>query len=195
MSASRERFTLRRALAVAQVALSLVLVAGALLFSRSLGKILSIDGGFRQEDVLTATAMFQRLNLPAERVPVFKESWSIAFARFPELTRQLSRILFRFVIGVAATPGSTARHTATQAHESQSRWSRLLQRRWRCPAVRTRFRWPRSRRRAARGDCEPGVRAQGYRRRQSGGPTVVDRGRPDRLTRPTRSSDRWRHEV
>jgi putative ABC transport system permease protein len=34
MSAGRERFSLRRALVVAQVALSLVLVAGALLFSR-----------------------------------------------------------------------------------------------------------------------------------------------------------------
>jgi len=73
MTASRERFTLRRALAVAQVALSLVLVAGALLFARSLGKILTLDVGFRQENVVTATAMFQRLNLPEERVPGFKD--------------------------------------------------------------------------------------------------------------------------
>jgi len=73
LSASRERFTLRRGLAVAQVALSLVLVAGALLFARSLAKILTIDTGFQDEGVLTATAMFQRLNLPPERVPVFKD--------------------------------------------------------------------------------------------------------------------------
>jgi putative ABC transport system permease protein len=73
MTAGRERFTLRRGLAVAQVALSLVLVAGALLFSRSLGNILTLDTGFRQDDVVTATAMFQRLNLPAERVPGFKD--------------------------------------------------------------------------------------------------------------------------
>ncbi|MCA1578736.1 MAG: ABC transporter permease [Acidobacteria bacterium] len=73
MTAGRERFTLRRALAVAQVALSLVLVAGALLFSRSLGNILTLHVGFRQDDVVTATAMFQRLNLPAERVPGFKD--------------------------------------------------------------------------------------------------------------------------
>ena len=73
MSASRERFTLRRALAVAQVALSLVLVAAALLFARSLGKILTLDVGFRQENVVTATAMFQRLKLPEERVPGFKD--------------------------------------------------------------------------------------------------------------------------
>ena len=73
MTAGCEPFTLRRLLAVAQVALSLVLVAGALLFSRSLGNILSLDVGFRQDDVVTATAMFQRLNLPAERVPGFKD--------------------------------------------------------------------------------------------------------------------------
>jgi predicted permease len=73
ISAGRERFTFRRALTVAQVALSLVLVAGALLFARSLANILTVDLGFRDENVLTATAQFQRLKLPPERVPVFKD--------------------------------------------------------------------------------------------------------------------------
>jgi len=72
MTAGRERFILRRALVVAQVALSLVLVAGALLFSRSLGKLLTVETGFRQEDVLLADVRFQRLNLPSERVPAYK---------------------------------------------------------------------------------------------------------------------------
>jgi predicted permease len=73
MTAGRERFSLRRALVVVQVALSLVLVAGALLFSRSLGKLLKVDAGFRQEGVLTATVVFQRLNLPPDRYQVFKD--------------------------------------------------------------------------------------------------------------------------
>jgi predicted permease len=73
ISAGRERFTFRRALTVAQVALSLVLVAGALLFARSLANILTVELGFRDENILTATAVFQRLNLPPERVPVFKD--------------------------------------------------------------------------------------------------------------------------
>ncbi len=73
MTASRRRFSLRRALVVVQVALSLVLVAGALLFSRSLGKLLTVDTGFQQEGVLTATVIFQRLNLPRERYAAFKD--------------------------------------------------------------------------------------------------------------------------
>jgi hypothetical protein len=37
---------------VVQVAVSLVLVAGALLFTRSLNKLLTVDSGFRQEGIL-----------------------------------------------------------------------------------------------------------------------------------------------
>ncbi len=73
MTASRERFSLRRALVVAQVALSLVLVAGALLFSRSLGKLLTVDTGFRQEGVLIADVDYLRLNLPPDRYPAFED--------------------------------------------------------------------------------------------------------------------------
>src|SRR6185436_19498006 len=49
ITASRERFGLRRALVVTQVALSLVLLIGALMFTRSLYNILTIDPGFDQD--------------------------------------------------------------------------------------------------------------------------------------------------
>src|SRR6185503_509708 len=48
-SDTRERFGLRRTLVVVQVALSLVLVVGALLFVRSLRNLLTLDAGFKQE--------------------------------------------------------------------------------------------------------------------------------------------------
>ena len=55
MTASRERFGLRRALVVAQVALSLVLLLGALLFSRTLYNLLATDPGFAHERLVVAS--------------------------------------------------------------------------------------------------------------------------------------------
>ncbi|HEX8117110.1 MAG TPA: FtsX-like permease family protein, partial [Pyrinomonadaceae bacterium] len=73
LTAGRERFGLRRALVVSQVALSLVLVAGALLFSRSLSKLATQDAGLRREGVLVTRVGFTRLKLPAERRLAFKD--------------------------------------------------------------------------------------------------------------------------
>jgi predicted permease len=73
LTASRERFSLRRGLVVVQVALSLVLVAGAVLFSRSLNKLQTVDTGFEQEGLLITRANFSRLNVPVDRRQVFKQ--------------------------------------------------------------------------------------------------------------------------
>ena len=67
LTAGRERFSLRRGLVVVQVALSLVLVAGALLFSRSLNKLLAMDAGFNQDNLLISRVGFNRLNIEPGR--------------------------------------------------------------------------------------------------------------------------------
>ncbi|HWF85774.1 MAG TPA: ABC transporter permease, partial [Vicinamibacterales bacterium] len=67
MSDSRERFGLRRALVVLQVALSLVLVVGALLFVRSLRNLMTLDAGFRQDGLLIANLDLRRAGIPEER--------------------------------------------------------------------------------------------------------------------------------
>jgi predicted permease len=73
LTASRERFGLRRMLVVSQVALSLVLLVGALLFVRSLYNLLTLDAGFQQDGILEVDVNSARLNLPAERRHAFQE--------------------------------------------------------------------------------------------------------------------------
>jgi putative ABC transport system permease protein len=73
LTAGRERFSLRRTLVVVQVALSLVLLAGALLFTRSLNKLMTVDSGFRQQGILISQVNFADLNLPPERRLSFKQ--------------------------------------------------------------------------------------------------------------------------
>ena len=71
MTAGRERFGLRKALVVAQVALSLVLVMGALLFARSLSKVMNENPGFVQDKILMADIDYTRANvLAAQQLPV-----------------------------------------------------------------------------------------------------------------------------
>jgi predicted permease len=59
------RFGLRRALVVVQVALTLVLLVGALLFSQSFSNLLGLDVGFEQEGLLVAD--IDRPGYPSER--------------------------------------------------------------------------------------------------------------------------------
>jgi putative ABC transport system permease protein len=69
-TAGRERFGLRRALVSTQVALSLVLLVGALLFVRSLQKLLAVDPGFQSEGILAVSLDLRRPNYPKERRPI-----------------------------------------------------------------------------------------------------------------------------
>ena len=72
-TAGRERFGLRRILVASQVALSLVLVVGALLFIRSLNNLMAMNTGFRQDGILIAFANFNSLKLPPAQRLVFNQ--------------------------------------------------------------------------------------------------------------------------
>jgi predicted permease len=99
---SRERFGLRRALVVVQVALSLVLMVGALLFVRSLSNLRSTELGFDANGLLIASLDLRRANLPAERL----------VERFKEITDR-----------VAAAPGVAGAAEVTIVPLSGSGWN------------------------------------------------------------------------
>jgi putative ABC transport system permease protein len=72
MSGGRERFSLRRILVVSQVALSVVLLMGALLFVRSLRNLTTLNVGFQQTGMLVTSVDFTRLQIPEERFTEYK---------------------------------------------------------------------------------------------------------------------------
>ena len=59
----RSRFALRRILVVSQIAMSFLLLVGALLFARSLNNLAGLDAGFRQSGILVTDIDFTPLNL------------------------------------------------------------------------------------------------------------------------------------
>jgi putative ABC transport system permease protein len=83
VTSSRERFGLRRALVVAQMALSLVLVVGALLFVGTLRNLLTVDPGFRPDDVLVASLDLRRAGLPEGRRVAAKKDIVDSLGRLP----------------------------------------------------------------------------------------------------------------
>jgi putative ABC transport system permease protein len=72
LTATRARFGARRVLVVCQVALSLVLVVAALLFVRSLHKLLTLNAGFQRTGILVVNIDFTRLNIPSAQRLEFK---------------------------------------------------------------------------------------------------------------------------
>ena len=65
-TASRDSITLRRALVVVQVALSIALLFGSLLFARTLYNAASVDPGFTADGLLAAELNFTRVGVPQE---------------------------------------------------------------------------------------------------------------------------------
>src|SRR5579859_150025 len=72
LAGGREHFSLRRGLVVSQVAFSLVLLVGAILFVRSLKNILSVDAGFQTAGIMEADLDFGQLKIPAQQRQSYK---------------------------------------------------------------------------------------------------------------------------
>jgi predicted permease len=71
-TAGRERLGFRRMLVVSQVALSLVLLVGALLFVRTFQNLINVEAGFIQTNLLVANIDFTSLRMPMEQRNAYK---------------------------------------------------------------------------------------------------------------------------
>jgi predicted permease len=69
---NRERFSFQRFFVIGQIALSLALLVGALLFVRSFRNLITLDAGFRRDGILFVGIDFPRLALPRERIAAFR---------------------------------------------------------------------------------------------------------------------------
>jgi putative ABC transport system permease protein len=99
MTAGRERFSLRRALVTGQVALSLVLLVGALLFVRSLQKLLSVEPGFRPEGIVSVNVDLGGTKYPKEQRPV-------VFSQILERLRARPGVVSAAEVGITPVSGS-----------------------------------------------------------------------------------------
>ncbi|HEX5424190.1 MAG TPA: ABC transporter permease [Candidatus Acidoferrales bacterium] len=84
-TAGHERFRFQRALVASQVALSLVLLAGALLFAGSLRNLMSRNPGFQENGVLVANVDFARMNLPQTQNEPFTRNLLERLRAIPEV--------------------------------------------------------------------------------------------------------------
>ncbi len=74
MTSGRERSDVRRALLASQIALSLTLLMGTLLFARSLRSLETLDAGFQQHGTVIASVSLSNLQLPPDQTTVFRRN-------------------------------------------------------------------------------------------------------------------------
>jgi putative ABC transport system permease protein len=98
-SDSGERFAMRRALVVVQVALSMVLIVGALLFGRSLRNLVTIDPGFRQDGILT-------IDVDVRRSGISEAALSQVYAQVMDRVRSVAGVEAAAEVTIVPMSGS-----------------------------------------------------------------------------------------
>jgi len=87
LTMARDRFALRQALVVIQVAISLVLIVGALLFTGTLRNLGAVDPGFKADGVLVAGLDFRPVHLTGEPLVSYQRDVIDRLAAVPGVTR------------------------------------------------------------------------------------------------------------
>ncbi len=95
----RQRFTLRRALVIGQLAVSLVLLVGALLFTRTFWNLAHADVGMTLDGVVAMDFDLRRSQIPVENEPVFHQ-------QLLERVRQIPGISGASAVSITPMSGS-----------------------------------------------------------------------------------------
>jgi putative ABC transport system permease protein len=72
VTANRERFSIQRLLVISQIAISLVLLAGAFLFVRSFRNLTTLDAGFREKGIVFMFVNYASHVLPPDQRPPYQ---------------------------------------------------------------------------------------------------------------------------
>ena len=72
MTGSRERFSMQRLMVITQIAVSLLLLVGALLFVRSFRNLMTFDPGMRESGITVAIVAFQHSHVAQDQLIEFK---------------------------------------------------------------------------------------------------------------------------
>jgi putative ABC transport system permease protein len=115
----RDSAAMRRSLVVAQVALSVVLLFGSLLFARSLRNLLSIDPGFQPSGIVAAEVTFGNLRLP--------EGDRLAFRRsLMERVRAIPGVERAALVSVVPISGYSSSNAVWPQADPSTRFTSLL---------------------------------------------------------------------
>jgi predicted permease len=117
MTAGRERHRLRRTLVVAQVALSLVLLVGALLFVGSFQNLIHTDVGFRPEGIVAVNLELRRAEFGKDRVPVVVRDLQTRIASRPAIA-SVAQVAFMPVSGSGWDERVRAEGSSSETKES-----------------------------------------------------------------------------
>jgi predicted permease len=114
LTSTRNRFSYQRTLVVVQIAVSLILVFGALLFVRSLRNLTGLDAGFRPGGLVFATAGQPMFNMPPGDRPdfqlrVLEEVRSIPYVQSAALSTHIPLVgaSWSFIVNVTTPQSET----------------------------------------------------------------------------------------
>jgi predicted permease len=118
-SAGKESVTLRRGLVVVQIALSVALLFGSLLFTRTLRNVLSVDPGFRSEGVLVAGTDSSRLQLADEALSAHQNL-------ILERVRAIPGVQGAATVAIVPISGSSGGNDVWPENNSSARFNTLV---------------------------------------------------------------------